>query len=117
MSTIRGWWREDRVQTQRFFNNQLGQWGEAPGECEAWVNKSIVLQHLNSPAMWSIFQLQDMLGMSNTMRRENPDDERINIPADPKHYWRYRMHITLEELIKAKEFNTELKTYIQSSGR
>lgn len=117
MSTLRGWWKEDEVQTRRFFNNQLGQWGDAPAECEAWINKAIILQHLQSPAMWSIFQLQDILGMSDSIRRKNPDDERINIPADPKHYWRYRMHLTLEELLKAREFNTELKTYIQSSGR
>ena len=30
MSTIRGWWEEDRNKTQRFFNYELGQWGDAP---------------------------------------------------------------------------------------
>jgi 4-alpha-glucanotransferase len=117
MSTIRGWWEEDRALTQKFFNKELGQWGEAPAFCEPWVNKAIVLQHLHSPAMWSIFQLQDLLGMSEEFRRENPHDERINVPADPHHYWRYRMHLTLEELIKEKEFNEELGGYIESCKR
>jgi 4-alpha-glucanotransferase len=117
MSTIRGWWEEDRVMIQRFFNQELGQWGEAPYFCEPWVNKAIVLQHLHSPAQWSIFQLQDILGMSEQFRRENPHDERINVPANPKHYWRYRMHLTLEELIKEKAFNEELKGYVAHSGR
>jgi len=117
MSTIRGWWEEDRVKIQRFFNQELGQWGEAPYFCEPWVNKAIVLQHLHSPAQWSIFQLQDILGMSEQFRRENPHDERINVPANPKHYWRYRMHLTLEELIKEKEFNEELKEYVEHAGR
>ncbi len=117
MSTIRGWWEEDRGQIQRFFNNDLGQWGEAPFFCEPWINKAIVLQHLHSPALWSIFQLQDILGMSDSFRRENPHDERINVPADPHHYWRYRMHLTLEELIREEPFNEELKGYILSSGR
>ncbi len=117
MSTIRGWWEEDRIKTQRFYNKELGQWGEAPAFCEPWINKSILLQHLYSPAMWSIFQLQDLLGMSETIRRENPHDERINIPANPKHYWRYRMHLTLEDLLKKKSFNTELEEYIVASGR
>jgi len=117
MSTIRGWWEENREKTQRFYNNELGQWGEAPFFCEPWINKAIVIQHLYSPAMWSIFQLQDLLGMSETIRRENPHDERINIPADPKNYWRYRMHIYLEDLIKEKDFNEELKSYVHSSGR
>src|SRR5258708_1770585 len=117
MSTIRGWWEEDREKIQRFFNRELEQWGEAPSFCEPWINKAIVLQHLHSSALWSIFQLQDILGMSETFRRENPHDERINVPANPHHYWRYRMHLTLEELIKEEPFNEELKGYIVSSGR
>jgi 4-alpha-glucanotransferase len=80
MSTIRGWWEEDRSKTQKFFNEELGQWGDAPFFCDAWINKAIVQQHLHSPAMWSIFQLQDLLGMDENIRRENPNDERINVP-------------------------------------
>jgi len=117
MSTIRGWWEEDRAKTQRFYNHELNQWGQAPYFCEAWINRAIVLQHLYSPAMWSIFQIQDILGMSETLRRENPHEERINIPANPKHYWRYRMHLFLEDLIKEKDFNNELREYITNSGR
>ena len=117
MSTIRGWWEEDRVLTQRFFNNELGQWGEAPDFCEPWINKAIVLQHLHSPAQWAIFQLQDLMGMSEHFRRENPHDERINVPANPHHYWRYRMHLTLEELFEEKAFNADLRREIAASGR
>jgi 4-alpha-glucanotransferase len=117
MSTVRGWWEEDRSRTQKFFNQVLGQWGDAPYFCEPWINRAIVLQHLYSPAMWAVFQLQDLLGMSDTLRRENPQDERINIPANSRHYWRYRMHIALEDLLKEKEFNRELKDYVENSGR
>lgn len=117
MSTIRGWWEENRERTQYFYNHVLGQWGDAPYFCESWINRAIVMQHLYSPAMWSIFQLQDILGMSETLRRENPQDERINNPAIPRHYWQYRMHLTLEELIKQKEFNDELSGYVMNSGR
>ena len=117
MSTLRGWWEEDRSRTQRYFNNILGQHGGAPYFCEAWVNRAIVLQHLYCPAIWSIFQLQDILGMNEKLRRENPHEERINIPANPKHYWKYRMHLTLEDLLKQKDFNEELKGYVVHSGR
>lgn len=117
MSTVRSWWEENREKTQHFFNNVLGQWGEAPVYCEPWINRAIVLQHLYSPAMWSIFQLQDILGMSETLRRENPHDERINNPANPRHYWQYRMHIPLEELVREKDFNDELRGYVVNSGR
>ena len=117
MSTIRGWWEEDPARTQAFFNQVLGQWGDAPRFCEDWINKAIVIQHLYSPAMWSVFQLQDLLGMDASLRRGDPADERINIPANPKHYWRYRMHLALEDLAKEKQFNHELKEYIRSGGR
>ncbi len=117
MSTIRGWWQEDAAKTQRFYNTVMGRYGEAPYFCEAWVNKEIVLQHFYSPAMWSIFQLQDLLGINEILRRASPDEERINIPANPNHYWRYRMHFTLEELLKEDAFNEEVKGYVVASGR
>ena len=117
MSTIRGWWEEDRNTIQNFYNSVLGQSGEAPLTCEAWLNTAIVQQHLASPAMWSIFQLQDLLGMSETLRRSNPNEERINVPANPRNYWRYRMHVPLENLVKEKEFNEELRSMVKDSGR
>ncbi|MFN8251731.1 MAG: 4-alpha-glucanotransferase [Ferruginibacter sp.] len=117
MSTIRGWWEEDRDKTQRFYNNIMGRYGEAPYFCEAWINKEIVLEHLYSPAMWSILQLQDWMGCDEKIRRADPNEERINIPANPNHYWRYRMHITLEELLKEDAFNSAVKGYVEASGR
>ncbi len=117
MSTIRGWWEEDKSKIQKFYNHELGQWGEAPFFCEAWINKAIVVQHLYSPAMWAIFQLQDLLGMDEKLRRENPNDERINIPSNPKHYWQYRMNISIEDLQNAAAFNDMLKNSIEASGR
>lgn len=117
MSTIRGWWEEDASKTQRFYNTILGHAGAAPYFCEAVINKEIVIQHLFSKAMWSIFQLQDIMGIDEKLRRENPEEERINIPADPKHYWRYRMHLNLEDLLQKEDFNKEMLTYVKASGR
>jgi 4-alpha-glucanotransferase len=117
MSTVRGWWEENPERTRLFYNQVMGQWGDPPQHCEAWINRAIILQHLYSPAMWSIFQFQDILGMSETLRREDPREERINDPANPKHYWRYRIHLDLEDLVKQDEFNKELRGYVQHSGR
>lgn len=117
MSVIRGWWEEDRAQTQQFFNNVMGQWGDAPYFCEGWINKAVVLQHVYSPAMWSIFQFQDLIGMDDTLRRENPAAERINEPSNPKHYWQYRMNLTLEDLMEQQSFNATLKEIMLASGR
>lgn len=117
MSTIRGWWEEDPAKTQRFYNTILGKYGASPFYCEPWINRDILIQHLYSPAMWCIFQIQDILGMSETLRRENPHDERINQPANPKHYWRYRMHISLEDLLKEEAFNGEFGGFVKAGGR
>ena len=117
MSTIRGWWEEDRGVTQRFYNSQLGHWGEAPYFCEWWICRDILLQHLYSPAMWSIFQIQDLLGISDQIRRQNPQDERINVPSNSMYSWRYRVHITMEDLLEKDEYNVELKNFILQSGR
>ena len=117
MSTIRGWWEEDKQKITSFYHQVLGHYGDPPYYCEPWVNRAIIIQHLYSPAMWSIFQLQDILGMSEKLRRENPHEERINVPADPNNQWKYRMHLLLEDLVKEDEFNEELNDYIQSSGR
>jgi 4-alpha-glucanotransferase len=117
MSTIRGWWEEDKARINTFYHTQLGQGGEAPHFCEPWINRAILLQHFYSPAMWSIFQLQDILGMSEKLRREDPNEERINVPANPNNEWKYRMHLYLEDLIKEEEFNAELRSYVEQSGR
>jgi 4-alpha-glucanotransferase len=117
MSTIRGWWEEDKKRTQRFFNHELGKGGIAPVHCEASINKSIIEQHLECPAMWSIFQLQDVLGIDESIRRANPNDERINVPSNPKNYWRYRMHIGLEDLGTSASFNESFTGMIKDAGR
>jgi 4-alpha-glucanotransferase len=117
MSTLRGWWEEDRVQTNRFFHDVLEQYTPTPYFCEPWVCQLMLAQHLASPAMWCIVQLQDLLGMDGRLRRENPADERINLPANPKHYWRYRMHLTLEDLQREVSFNHKLREMVERAGR
>ena len=61
--------------------------------------------------------MQDFLGIDEVVRRKDPNEERINVPANPKHYWRYRMHLNLEDLIQEDTFNKEWNDAIQTSGR
>jgi 4-alpha-glucanotransferase len=117
MSTIRGWWEEDRELTQKFFNHELGLTGEAPLTAEPPIVQGIVKQHLASPAMWSIFQWQDLMGMDGQLRRADTASERINVPAVPNFYWRYRMHLTLEKLLQAEAFNSQLKQVLAEARR
>ncbi len=117
MSTLRGWWTEDRAFSQRFFNGELGQPGEAPQAATPEIVEAVVRQHLASPAMWSVFQLQDLLGMDAKLRRKDVDAERINVPAIPNFYWRYRLHLPLEKLAKEKKFNARLAQLLRANGR
>ncbi len=117
MSTLRGWWREDAKLTQKFFNEDLKQTGSAPSECETWIVREIIRQHLASPAMWSIFPLQDLLGMDEKLRRPDVDAERINVPANPKNYWHYRMHLTLEKLGHEDVFRQLVADLVNKAGR
>ena len=117
-SPLRAWWEEDRALTQRYYNEVLGCEGDAPYFCEPWVVDLILSQHMKSPAMLAILPLQDYLATDGEIRYPgNPADERINIPAIPRHYWRYRMHCTLESLIENEEFNSHVRTLVEAAGR
>ncbi len=117
MSTVREWWQDERDHIQYFFNHVLGNSGEAPKICEPWISKAIVEQHLFSPSMWSVFLLQDLLGIDESMRAQNVQAERINDPSNPNHVWDYRMHITLENLVNHQAFSARLKEMVLHSGR
>ena len=117
MNPIRAWWEEDRQVTQQFFNEMLGGHGDAPYFCEPWICRQILDQHLWSPAMLTVLPLQDWLSMDDALRRSNPHDERINVPANPRHYWRYRMHLSVDQLAAATEFNATLSGMIADCGR
>ena len=117
MATLRGWWEEDYEQTCRYYNQVLGHWGEVPTAAPGWVCEEIVRNHLECPSLLCILSFQDWLSMDEEIRYPNVDAERINVPANPRHYWRYRMHLTLEELMKNNKFNEKMKEMIDAAGR
>ncbi len=117
MDGIRRWWEADRAATQKYFNEVLREPGEAPEYAEPWICEKIVRMHLESPSMLCILPLQDWLSTDGLVRRQDPREELINIPANPRHYWRYRMHLTLEQLNAEKELNNRIRDMIHSSGR
>lgn len=116
-STLRQWWHEDRGMTQKYFNEQLNQFGTAPWELEPYFAEMIMKQHLYNDAMLAIFPIQEFLATDEVLRNPNIDDERINNPANFPHYWRYRMHISLEDLNTKDEFNQKIAGWIEDSGR
>lgn len=117
MPPIRNWWQEDRGKIQRYYNHVLQRPGKAPEECTAEIASQIVSNHLTTPSMLAILPIQDWFAMDDTIKRQDIAPERINVPADPNHYWCYRMHITLEDLIKATSLNEKIISLISGSGR
>lgn len=117
MAPIRAWWHENKHTTQKYYNEVLWRNGAAPEDCNADLCLQIISNHLNAPSMLVILPLQDWLSIDDNLKRANPEEERINVPAIAQHYWRYRMHLTLEELIEADEFNDKVISMIAASGR
>ena len=117
MPTLRQWWDEDGEQTLAYYNGPLRRQGDAPHPLPGWLAKDIVSRQLTSPSMLCLLSLQDWLSIDERLRLSDQNAERINIPANPRHYWRYRMHLTLEQLLQEKDFNEAVKTLIVQSGR
>jgi len=117
MATLRQWWDEDEERSQTYYNTTLRRGGAAPRPLPGWLAKDIVSRHLTSPSMLCLISFQDWLSIDEKLRLPDENAERINIPANPRHYWRYRMHLTIEQLLKADELNNEISTLIVQSGR
>ena len=117
MNPIRAWWKDDRKKTQRYYNNILNREGVAPEECTSDIAELIIRNHLRASSMLTIIPLQDWFSVDDKIKHPDESSERINIPADPDNYWRYRMHITLESLLHADKFNKKLKSLIIENGR
>mgnify|MGYP006278644907 CR=1 FL=1 len=118
MAPLRAWWEEmTPEQRTRCYHQELKLSGDPPFFCEPYVVEAIVGQHLYWPSMWAVFPLQDLLAMDGRLRRENPFEERINVPSNPRHYWRYRFHLPLEQLLEEDAFNDYLRSMVAAAGR
>lgn len=117
MATFRGWWREDYSQTCRYYYDVLHLGGEVPGDSPGWVCEEVVRRHLNSPSMLAILALQDWFAIDEKLRFADFEGERINVPANPRHYWRYRMHLSIESLLQQTAFNQRVTSLVEQSGR
>lgn len=117
MATLRQWWDEDASRTQDYFNSMLYHEGNAPHPLPGWLARDVVSRQLASPSMLCVLSIQDWLAMDERIRLDDADAERINIPANPHHYWRYRMHISLENLMADKSFTENIRNLIVQNGR
>ena len=117
MSPLRLWWSESPERTQRYYVSMLQKQGRAPEQLPAHLAEEIIARHLYCPSMLCMLSIQDWLAMDGELRSKNPRDERINVPSDPYNRWKYRMHLTIDDLLKADKYNNKVKTMIQRSKR
>ena len=117
MPTLRQWWDEDIQRTQEYYNTMLYRQGPAPHPLPGWLAQDIISRHLTSPSMLCVLSIQDWLAINEHLRLPDANAERINIPANPKHYWRYRMHLSIEDLAANKEFMDSVTELVAQSGR
>ena len=117
MSPLRLWWEESPERTQRYYVTMLQKQGRAPEHLPAHLAEEIIARHLYCPSMLCLLSLQDWLAMDGELRSKNPREERINVPSDPYNRWKYRMHLTIEELLNADKYNNKVRTMIQRSKR
>jgi 4-alpha-glucanotransferase len=55
--------------------------------------------------------------MDPDLRKEDPKSEQINVPSNPRHYWKYRFHRNIEELVEEEAFNNKVRDMLSMSGR
>ena len=117
MSPLRLWWEENPERTQRYYVTMLQKQGRAPEHLPAHLAEEIIARHLYCPSMLCILSLQDWLAMDGELRSKHLREERINVPSDAYNRWKYRMHLTIEDLLKADRYNSKVRTMITRSKR
>lgn len=79
--------------------------------------RTAVGQALATPSMFAILPIQDWMSIDAATRNRFTDSERINNPDLRGWVWKYRLHITLEQLLEANSLNTKIRELITGSGR
>lgn len=117
MYPLRLWWKQNAEAAQDYYNNVLHHEGQRPELMSGELCEEVIRRHLQSPSMFCILSFQDWLGMDEKLRSEDLESEQINDPANPHHYWRYRIPLFMEDLSVAFGFNERIKQLIKESGR
>lgn len=113
MAPLRLWWKQNPDAAAEYWTNILGHNTPAPALLSPKDCEDIVRHHMESTSLLSIISLQDWMGIDGDLRSDNLEQEQINHPEIPRHYWRWRMLPTIEELIDAEKFNQKVKQLVE----
>lgn len=118
MSPLRLWWMEsDEIYLEKFFKEELGFQSNFIPQFKSFIAERLIIMQSEWKGMWAVFPLQDLLAMDDNLWRENPEEERINIPKYPDHFWKFRFHLNIEELLNNNIFQNKIKGILSASAR
>jgi 4-alpha-glucanotransferase len=116
--TFRGWWEEiPATVRQDYWSKLMNRRGGAPEECSPEIAEWAIVDHLKCPAMWTVFPLQDLLAIDGDLRRKVAAEEQINNPANSMHYWRFRLHLPIEDVMAKSSFINKLRSLNLDNAR
>jgi len=100
-STVRQWWEEEANQGQ--FAGFIGV-PSLPKIYNPGTAKIILSKVASARSYFRVFQIQDLLHLSNNWYSDDPVDERINVPGTQgDNNWSYRLPALISEIAKDKE--------------
>ena len=100
-SCLREWW--DTEADQKVFSGFIGV-PSLPKVYNPGTARIVINKVATAASRFRIFQIQDLLHLSNCWYAEDPSSERINIPGTSNDFnWTYRLPATMSELLKDED--------------
>ena len=116
MPNLREWWLDHPQEAKRLAWLQFEE-AHPREDLQPGLAAKLVGRQFESPAMWAIIPLQDLLALDEELRHPDPAAERINDPSINPYNWRYRMHLGLDELAAAEGLNGRIRSLLEENGR
>jgi 4-alpha-glucanotransferase len=106
-STVRQWWEQEADQGQ--FAGFIGV-PSLPKVYNPGTAKIILSKTAQARSRFRVFQIQDLLHLSNNWYSADPADERVNVPGTANDFnWTYRLPANISEIAKDKELILAVK--------
>ena len=113
MPPLRLWWKQNPDKNAEYWNNVLAQSSPVPSLLSAQDCELIIRHHIKSNSLLCILSLQDWLSISEELRSDNLEQEQINHPEIPRHYWRWRMVPSIEQLASDIKLTKKIREIIK----
>lgn len=117
MPSFRLWWKKHPDAAKRYAASVLGLTDNIPQEADSEICTKAVELHLKSPSMLCMLSFQDWSAICEETSAKDLESEQINNPANSRQYWRYKTHLSIEELEKSEVLSKKIRKMICGSQR